>query len=172
MKHCAPLLVLLIASVIACLPSQAAEPAFRFDGQDFFLKANEGGIKEYLPAGETFEDWTTLMSVRGFRNIADPQAYALRVVENARKSGPAGQGQVIRNDKGDTYIADFLVFPPQGAPRNFAEWNLMRVRKSGEGIEVLQYARRFYDFDESAAATIRAERNKIVPRLAAFEIPE
>lgn len=164
------LLVLLIASNI---PSHcfAEKPAFDFDDQPYYLRGDEAGIREYLTKGETFEKWSTLISVRHFDGIADPRAYAFKLIENAKASGPNARGQVMENESAGSCIADFLVYSEEGTEPFFAEWNLWRIEKKGDGLEAVQYARRFYKITDSTANVLISERKKIVPLLAEFECP-
>ena len=150
----------------------AEESVFQFDKQDYFLRGDEAGIREYLTKGETFEKWNTLISVRHFNQTNDPRAYAFQLVKNAKASGENAQGQVMENEQAGSYIADFLVFSEEGAEPSFAEWNLWRIEKKGNGIEAVQYARRFYEIDGSTAKKLIAARKKIVPQLAVLEIPD
>ena len=153
-------------------PPEKSAPAFQFDKKDYYLRGDEAGIREYLTAGETFEKWSTLISVRHFNQTNDPRAYAFQLVKNAKASGENAQGQVMENEQAGSYIADFLVFSEEGTEPSFAEWNLWRIEKKGDGIEAVQYARRFYEIDGSTAKTIIAARKKIVPQLAVLEIPD
>ena len=152
-------------------PPEASAPAFRFDKKDYFLRGDEAGIREYLTEGETFEKWSTLISVRGFDGIDDPRAYAFQLVKNAEASGPNARGQVMENEEAGSYIADFLVYSEEGTEPVFAEWNLWRIEKKGDGVEAVQYARRFYEIDDSTAKKLISARKKIVPQLAELEIP-
>lgn len=162
---------LLVASSI---PSHcfAEKPAFEFDGRPYYLRGDESGIREYLTRGETFDKWNTLISVRHFSGIADPRAYAFKLVETAKASGPHARGRVMESAAGGSYIADFLVYSEEGAGPSFAEWNLWRIEKKGGGIEAVQYARRFYQITESTADELNASRKKIIPQLAEFTNPE
>ena len=153
-------------------PPEESDPVFQFDKQDYFLRGDEAGIREYLTKGETFEKWNTLVSVRHFNQTDDPRAYAFQLVKNAKTSGPNAQGQVMENEQAGSYIADFLVFSEEGTEPSFAEWNLWRIEKKGDGIEAVQYARRFYEIDGSTTKKLIAARKKIVPQLAALEIPD
>lgn len=142
---------------------RAEEPAFRFDGKDYFLRSDKGGIREYLTGGETFDKWTTLISIRQFDGLRDGRAYAQKLVRTAEASGPAARGQVLA--KGEMWVADFIVFPPEDAKTDFAEWNLWRIRQKPRGIEAVQYARRFYGFSEASAEEIKASRARILGEL-------
>lgn len=96
---------------------------------------------------------------------------SFQLVKNAEASGPTARGQVMENEEDGSYIADFLVYSEEGAEPSFAEWNLWRIEKKGDGIEAVQYARRFYEIDGSAAKILIAARKKIVPQLAVLGIP-
>lgn len=152
-------------------PPEESAPAFQFDRKDYFLRGDEAGIREYLTKGESFENWSTLISTRRFDGTDDPRAYAFQLVKNAKASSPNAQGQVMENDEAGSYIADFLVYSEEGAEPSFAEWNLWRIEKTRDGVEAVQYARRFYDIDDSTAQKLIAARKKIVPQLAVLEIP-
>lgn len=153
-------------------PPEQSAPVFQFDRADYFLRGDEAGIREYLTEGETFEKWTTLISVRGFSGTDDPRAYAFQLIKNAKASGPNAQGQVMENEEAGSYIADFLVYSQEGDEPAYAEWNLWRIEKKGDGVEAVQYARRFYDVDDSTSKKLISARKKIVPQLAVLEIPE
>jgi hypothetical protein len=153
-------------------PPDDSDPVFSFDGAKYFLRGDEAGIREYLTAGERFEDWTTLISIRRYKNTDDPRALAFKLVENAKASNPNASGQVMENDGAESYIADFIVFSEEGSDQYFAEWNLWRIEKKGSGLEAVQYARRFYKISDSTAQDIIDAREKIVPELATLEIPE
>lgn len=160
------LTALFILMFCLATPSPAEEAAFRFDGVEYFQRGDEAGIREFLPAGETFTRWNQLISLRHFPRLQDPRAYALQVVAAAEASDPAAKGQVLQSDKAEVYVADFLVFSPRERAPQFAEWNLLRITKKGGGLEALQYARRFYDFSEKSVAEIKVSRNRLIPALA------
>jgi len=119
-------------------------------------------LREYLPAGETFERWSRLASVRVFKDLKDPKEYLSNVAAAVSKSSPAARYQFLQNDKTKEYILDFMTFAPDSEPVHFAEWNLMRAKYvKKKGLIVYQYAMRFYEFGESTGSVIRAERNKM-----------
>lgn len=153
-------------------PPEESEPVFVFDKKEYFLRGDEAGIREYLTGGESFEKWTTLISTRRFTETSDPRAYAFALVKNAKASGPNAQGQVMENDEAGSYIADFIVYSEEGEKPSYAEWNLWRIEKTSDGIEAVQYARRFYDVNPSTAKTLISARERIVPQLATLDIPK
>jgi len=157
---------LLLLSLAAVASSALAEkPAFVFDREDYFLRSDKNGISEYLTEGETFERWTTLVSSRRFDDLDDAKAYAQKLLRLAKSTGPAANGQVLEKDGGGVFVVDFLVFPPEDAKEQFAEWNLWRVEKKGGGLEALQFARRFYDFSEASVQEIKSSRDRTIRAL-------
>lgn len=163
--------VVLAAGILAtpCLRAED-EPDFRFDGQAFFLRSDREGIFEYLPADETFENWTTLISVRQFSGTDDPKAYAQKLLQNAKASSPHAQGLLMENAEAGSYIVDFML--PEGEGDDVAfEWNLWRVEQKGDGVEAVQYAVRVPAGAGVGGQELIAAREKIVPELAMLEIP-
>lgn len=160
-----------LIAILAASTGIAGSAAFEFDGEEYFLRGDEQGIREYLTEGETFKDWTTLISMRDFEGTDNPRAYADAMLENVKNSGPDAQGRLLGNDEANSYIVDFILFSEEGAEPAFAEWNIWRIEKKGDGIEALQYARRFYDVTESTGQEINEARQKIIPELAEFVDP-
>jgi len=166
--------VTLLAAVCAALsiqPVLAESAAFAFDGSAYYLRGDEAGIREYLTDSETFDDWTTLISIREFSGTDDPKAYANAILANAKESEPDSNGQLLENDAAGSYIADFILFSEDGADPAYVEWNLWRAERKGDGVEAVQYARRFYKITDTTAQEISDARQEIVPQLAEFVDP-
>ncbi len=167
----APLLLAVSLAATYCLNAAPDdEPAFKFDGQEFYLRSTEGGIFEYLPEGETFKNWTTLISVREFSGTNDPKAYAQKLIANAKASSPDAQAMLMENDEAGSYIADFLLPDGEGDNAGY-EWNLWRVEQKGDGVEAVQYAMRIAPDSGISAEAIIAAREKLVPELAILKVP-
>lgn len=151
------------------------EPALVFDKTKYFLRyapaGSESGLREFLPTGETLKKWNRMVSVRAYPGLNDPKAFAQQVANEAAASGPNAKSQVLQNERTGAYIADFLVFPPAETNPYFAEWNLMRVTKKAGGLEVVQYARRFYKINASTSEKLIAERRRILPLLSNLSAP-
>lgn len=164
------LLIPILATAVSS--ARGDQPAFTFDGADYFLRSDKDGIREYLTAGETFERWTTLVSSRRFDGLDDPRAYAQKLLKSAKSSGPAANGQVLEKDGGGVFVVDFIVFPPEDAKEQFAEWNLWRVTRKDGGLAAVQFARRFYDFSEASVREIKSARDRTIHALDGLEIGE
>lgn len=145
--------------------------AFEFDGEEYYLRGDQEGIREFLTEGETFKNWTTLISIRQFDGTDNPRAYAEAMLQNVKESGPDARGQILGNDAANSYIVDFLLFSEDGEEPRYAEWNLWRAEQKGQGVEAVQYARRFYEVTESTGQEINKARQTIVPLLAEFVDP-
>ena len=161
------------AGCVAWAPGE--EPALVFDKTTYYLRyapaGSESGLREFLPAGETLKKWNRMVSIRKYPGLVDPKAFAQQVADQAVASGPNAKSQVLQNERTGAYIADFLVFPPAETNPYFAEWNLMRVTKRGGGLEVVQYARRFYKINASTSEKLIAERRRILQLLSDFSVP-
>lgn len=160
-----------IGLVLLPVMGRSEEPAFEFDGAEYFLRSDEGGILEYLTYGDKFEKWSTLISTRESTATDDPHAYAAKMLANVKASGPDARGMLMENKEAGSYIVDFLLPSAEGEEPAYAEWNIWRVEKKGDGIEAVQYARRFYGFNAEDGQTINDERKKLIGELAAFVVP-
>jgi hypothetical protein len=164
-------LVVAVCAALSIPIAFAESAAFEFDGAEYYLRGDEAGIREYLTEGETFDDWTTLISIREFSGTNDPKAYANAILANAKESEPDSNGQLLENDAAGSYIADFILFSEDGKEPAYVEWNLWRVERKGDGVEAVQYTRRFYKITDSTAQAISDARPEIVPQLAEFVDP-
>jgi len=125
------------------------------------------GLREYIPASETLDNWNRLASIRIFKNQNDPEKYLKAMAATVAKSSPAAQAHLLKNDKTNTMILDFVIFSPESVQPHFAEWNLMRATHiAGKGLVLYQYAMRIYNLTDktvdAAIAAIRAERDKML----------
>jgi len=108
------------------------------------------------------------MAVREIGGFDDPHAYAARILENVKSSDPNAKGILMKS--GENYYVDFLMFSEEGEEPGFAEWNVWRIEKKGEGIEAVQYARRFYNFGEADGQEISSAREKILGELSSLNV--
>jgi hypothetical protein len=119
-------------------------------------------LREYLPAGENFDHWNRLASVRVFKDLKDPKQYLSNVAAAVKKSHPSANYRLLQDDKSKELVLDFLTFAPDSAPLHFAEWNLMRAKYvKGKGLIVYQYAMRLYVVDDSSIEILNSERKKM-----------
>jgi hypothetical protein len=116
-------------------------------GETLTLKNTKPGsgedvLGEYIPAGQTFDNWTSMFAVRIFhgRLTPDQAAQAKRSEIAARRAG----GDVMANGvvlaKGDTRVVDFLM--SQG---HVVEHNIIKYSQYIDGrLAGYQLAHRFY----------------------------
>ncbi len=155
------ILILFLAALIAPL-GVTAEPSIKIGSVTLKLAYAPGdspvGLREYILPGETLQNWTRMASVRVFKNEMKPTEYLSRVGEQVKKSHPAAQAVLFKNDKTGDHVLDFLTFT---ADSTIAEWNLMRAKyEKKKGLIVFQYAARFHTNEDLASAII-AERERI-----------
>jgi hypothetical protein len=157
-----------------------------FMGQLLALKGREGGelgqaaLIEYIPANETFDNWTVMFAERFVPGKAlDPkasaQATALRV-QGLKLSGqdPVANAAVFQSDDGQSVIVDFLV---SSAKPQMLEHNVMRYFKTAAGMYSFQFARRIYGQTANQAEQgafiqgIPASRGRIFKEICRPDLP-
>lgn len=142
-----------------------------FDGQKMNL-AWQGGeegapIYEYLPEGETLEQWKHLASIREWDAIDDAKELAANTEKTVKESYPGAPTQLIENpETGDT-ILDFIVGPEDGS---FAEYNVFKYsQRDGGGVVAEQYALRAYGKQDIEAflKKLPEVRSRVLDEMAA-----
>lgn len=146
----------------------------RFDSRVYSraFVASEGAIRlvEYVPRGETLENWTTLIAVRNFTQLADPEAAAGQLARTLRESNPLARFQLLIKEDHSEAVIDFITWSPEGGP---AEFNIHRyLRRPGHpGLISYQFAYRFEDSSAEMAATMREMRRRCVDEMIAADFP-
>lgn len=142
-------------SEICVLPAHAAadQPVSKtvsILGKALELKDTQGGksgqafIAEYIPAGETFDNFTVMFASRFTPSstldaMVSAQATAKRI-QDRQQSDPVANAAVFKAPDNKSVVVDFLM--SQG---NIFEHNIFRYYKTSKGLVSLQIARRVYD---------------------------
>jgi len=127
-----------------CAALQAAEPTVKFAGIEYHLASVEAGksgamTNEYVPGGETVDDWTSLIGVRQWPGVEKPEDVAgawMKMVQPLLTK----EAEVFR---AETTANDFIVEAWLSAPdRSYIEINLHRfVAEPGtKGVKAYQFA--------------------------------
>ena len=134
-----------VAMALTCSGTSAAEEVVQVGGDVFQLAFSEstdvGSIKEFVPAGETIENWSTMVAARYFDNVDSPEEYIRNMAEEYRRTMPHMRFAVSQLEQGGAWDIDFIIYPRGEETGGFVEWNYFRAeqRGVGEGLVVNQY---------------------------------
>ena len=134
-----------VAMALTCCGTSAAEEVVQVGGDVFQLAFSEstdvGSIKEFVPAGETIENWSTMVAARYFDNVDSPEEYIRNMAEEYRRTMPHMRFAVSQLEQGGAWDIDFIIYPRGEETGGFVEWNYFRAeqRGVGEGLVVNQY---------------------------------
>lgn len=132
---------------------------------------------EYLPAGETWDDWTKLITIQAYRGLGkDPRSTAdiarSAFYPAACKVGPIyldlGEKTLSPGMK-RTYIANGCASLPAGAYpqalKGAGEQDFLVIFRDGETIYTLNYAERGKPFQAKAPPRPNADAEKILTQI-------
>lgn len=121
----------------------------KFMGKSLEVKNNQRGpsgefIAEYIPAGETWDNWTSMYACRllpgvGLDPEASAKATAAKIMERKQGGDPVANAAVFKQNDGKSVAVDFLV--SQGP---MLEHNVFLYYSTPKGLASKQYARRLY----------------------------
>lgn len=140
--------LLAVFFALVCCGTLAAQEVVEIGDDIFQIASSEstdkGTITEFVPAGETIENWSTLVAVRHFKKLHAPRLYIRNLAEAYRRTMPQMRFSTSRVGKAEAWDIDFILFDPESRTGGFVEWNYFRAerRKFGEGIVVNQYVTR------------------------------
>lgn len=153
-------------------------PAFSrtttFDGvtytRQYVTDSSNGSLAEYCRAGETVENWTTLIAVRDFPGLSDPSTAAAELAKALQKSNPLARFQLLVKEDESEAMIDFITWPKDAS---YAEFNIFRYRKRpGEpGLISYQFAYRFTDTSPDSTERFKQDRTRWVEEMTQAEFP-
>jgi hypothetical protein len=130
-------------------------------------------VREYVPSGETLDNWEQLAAVRIFPRLKDPHAFLDGLGHQVVKRNPETRYWLVQNNETKDLVLDFMAFPPSTTKPFYAEWNLWRASYvDGKGLVVHQYARRIYTVGPEFGAVVKAAREKMYNAFAAATFVE
>lgn len=154
-------------------------------GKLLTLKDSQGGgpgqpfIAEFIPAGETWDNWTMMYAVRFVPgDKPDPKrsafATAQNVLQKKKEGDPVANAAIFEQSDGKSVAVDFLLSAPK--PEMF-EHNVFRYFAAPNGLVSLQIARRIYAGNSTEAQMqdfikdIPKVRTQIFKELARPDLP-
>lgn len=147
------------------------------------LKDSRGGgagqqfIAEYIPKGETFDNWTMMFASRFVPGTqldpaASAEATAHRISARKEKGDPMANAAVFKAPDGKSIVVDFLM-----SEGNVIEHNVFRYFQTPKGLVSLQIARRIYETKtnnqevKDFITSIKAKRGVILNEIMRADLP-
>lgn len=139
-----------------------------------FEEANDfAKIDEFIPKGQTLQNWKTLVAIREFYRVPSPEAYIEALKTDYQNGYPHMKFETGSDPQRGVFWIDYLLYSEKGDPipnGEFIEWNFFAVRKAkGKGVVLFQYAKREYDpespFKAAEKLKIRELRARMLPIL-------
>ena len=132
--------------------------------------------QEYVPAGQTVEQFEDMFMIDVMTDDITPEAAAAAMIKNldARKgSDPVINYDLIRNDQTGEIVLDFLLSDSTSGTM-IVEWNAYRYVPFGDGIALYAISRRGYGEDGARALLggLKEKRQSAINALALMELPE
>jgi len=183
MKHWFMAVLFILSAVSGAAAAESGLPKqVTVLGQVVTLKeesdhGEQGFIAEYIPANETWDNWTKMFAVRFIPGVdLDPIASAKQTADNInalKETDPVANVNVFVHEAKREAITDFLI--SNAAPK-FLEHNVFRFLKVPKGIISYQIARRIYlndetkDKDKLFIQDIEILRNQIIEEISSSSL--
>jgi len=78
-------------------------------------------VREYVPSGETLENWEQLVAVRVFPRLKDPHAFLDGLGHQVVKRNPETRYWLVQNNETKDLVLDFMAFPPSTTKPFYAD---------------------------------------------------
>lgn len=160
--------------VIWVVPSteDLAQNSLRFDGRIFHLAyvaaAPTQSVAEYIPSGQTLQNWTEMVAIREWRGESSPMEFARRMQTTLREQTPPRIANVYTNEDESQVMIKYVVSVP-----GTGEYNLWRFEGGTNGLIGYQYARRGYGLEETRAMfrSIEAREQELISAFRDAALP-
>ncbi len=171
----------LIFAVAICLPAFAVaeegdKPQFDFHDETYELAFAQGNqfeaINEYIPAGETLEEWSSLIAIRHYNGRRDFRELAGRLVQALKQKNPLARAALHTSTDGKRTMVDFITWDLDA---EITEFNIFVYQLGPDGNSVIaqQYAERAYGKDEGLEfmRELKDRRMKVLADVGSFKFP-
>ena len=85
-------------------------PSFQFGKIDYVLISKTDVVNQYIPFGQTLENWTSMFALRKFPNMSSPEDAVKNVTENLQLNHPETMFKVTRDEETGDRGVDFLIW--------------------------------------------------------------
>lgn len=135
---------------------------------------NDGrAINEYVPAGESLENWTQLIGIYHYPHQHDIKSVAGQMVKALKASNPLARFQIHESEDGKRVMLDFITWDTK---KGITEFNIFIYQKhpQGTGLVAQQYALRAYGQAEGLKFMegLRETRTKSLEAVSNFTFPD
>lgn len=135
---------------------------------------NDGrAINEYVPVGESLENWTQLIGIYHYPHQDDSKSIAGQMVKALKASNPLARFQIRESQDGKRIMLDFITWETE---KGITEFNVFIFQKhpEGSGLIAQQYALRAYGQAEGLKfmEQLRDTRNKSLDAVSDFTFPD
>jgi hypothetical protein len=114
-----------------------------------------GSLTEFVPNGQTVDDWTEMLTVQIFRNLKEvaPAAFLQKIGTQWLTACPETPKDSIRNGQVNGYPVSMLVLKcPKSPSTGKPETTIFRVIKGNDALYSVQHAWRTVPSDEAQQA--------------------
>lgn len=165
------------AAAAATVPPEMADVRFEFDQPGYKLAfVNRSAINvlrnEYIPADESLDRWSRMVTVRVFPDLDDPRQFMAVVLQNILHHNPQTGGEIGQIEETGQYTLDFLTWKD-----GVSEWShwMAEASRRPEGWVIHQFSLRAYDDDPEKPewfVHFAEMRPQLIERARAIDYPE
>lgn len=168
-----------VACALFCLPSfvfAAEKKQLEFEDETYelaFAQSNQfEALNEYIPEGETLEEWSSLIAVRTYAGRRDYRELAGRLVQALQQKNPLARAAIHASPDGKRTMVDFVTWDLAG---EITEFNVFIYQLGPDGNSVLaqQYAERAYGKEEGLEMLrdLKDRRRNLLAAVGNFPFP-
>ena len=143
--------------------TRQGNPALRFNGTEFVLVTQTDLVNQYVPVGQTLDNWEEMFALRRFPELNSPAEAIANVVDSLDQNKDWFKAVTSSSRPELEQAIDFVIWNDD---KSLTEFNIHIYRKdpSGQGLISNMYLMRGYGMDghENLIRTVGQSRQQIV----------
>jgi hypothetical protein len=109
----------------------AGTPSFRFGNLDYVLVNSNDLVNQYIPFGQTLENWTTMFALRKFPDTLSPETAVNNVTQTLAREHPQTKYKVTQDPGTGDQAVDFFIWTQDKQLSEFDVHIYQQQRPSG-----------------------------------------
>jgi hypothetical protein len=173
---CLPVLYVALVSFASAGEPNARTVKFQDENYElaFVQEARGEVLNEFVPQGETLEDWSSLLSVHVYPQRTDYKLLAGNLITALKQKNPLAQAALHTSADGKRSMVDFVTWAGAGEG-TITEFNVFIYQLGADGKSTIahQYAERAYGQDEGLEfmRKLKNRRIKLLESVGQFKFP-
>lgn len=146
-------------------------PSFQFNKIDYVLVSNSDVVNQYIPFGQTLDNWTSMFALRKFPNMTSPDEAVKNVTQTLEIEHPETMFKVTPDEATGDRGVDFVIWTED---KQLSEFDVHIYQQRDGGVLGKMFLMRDYGEDGHyrLLKTVADKKNSLTKQVFSFRFPK